>query len=132
MKHLIILGLLLFGAFTSFSKDLLLEKYKTENVVIKPLKKIDITIRMSGYTIRIRGDVSFSLLTGNVNIKGTITIITSGYEVDYPVDYSGPLKKGPNKPIYTVMEISNEEFEVVDMIMTRLYLDKDPKNIYFK
>lgn len=132
MKHLVILGLLLFGGFTSFSNDLKREKPLIESIVDKPMKKIDITIKSGAYTIRIRGEVSYGLFSGNITVRGTISIISNGYDLTLPFDYSGPIKKGPNTPKYTVMELENEDFEPVDFIMSRLYIDKNPKNTYFK
>ena len=132
MKHLVILGLLLFGAFTSFSADLPKENQSLESIVIKPLRKIDITIKSGPYTIRIRGEATYNPLTGNVTLQGTISIIGPSIDMELPMNYNGPFKKGPNKPIYTVFEIENQDFETVDLIMSKLNLDKDPKNVYFK
>lgn len=131
MKQLVIIGLLLFGTFTSFSSDLPKENKTVESIEVKPLKKIDITIKSGPYTIRIRGEVNFNPFTGNVTIQGTISIIGPSVDMELPITYNGPLKKGPNKPIYTVFEIENQDFETVDMVMSRLYLG-DPKNVYFK
>lgn len=133
MKKFLFLALLFTVCFNSYSRDLKIGSNNYESIIIKPSIYIDITFKTrNGYEIRIRGEVKYGVLSGNVTIKGTLTITDSSGSMDFPLEYSGHASKGPNKTEYDMPRIDFEQKEVVELIMSRLYLEKDLPKSYFK
>lgn len=90
-------------------------------------KRVDITITVNGSTIRITGHVKFNILTSTLTFEGSITVTGNGESIVMPVNYDGPLQKGPNRYSYNKGRLSEEELATVDWVLSRLYFDKPRK-----
>lgn len=128
MKHLLMATLLLFGFFSAIS---LPQEKKLYRIISAEKSKIDFTINLPGYTIRVSGESSISPFSQSIRIKGTITIKSEFYEITFPIEYSGPMKKGPNDYKYQLAVVDKETNKVADFIMSRIYLNKDYRKSYF-
>ena len=131
MKHLCMIVMMTFAMTTGFAGIPTQVIAKAENKA--PLKKVDITVHVNGYTIRIVGTINYNVWSGNVSINAVLIISGNGANIEVPYVYNGSLSKGKgtNTYKYDMAQLAEEDKEPVSLVISHIFLpaDKDPKKI---
>ena len=90
-------------------------------------KKLNVTLIVNGYTIRIYGNATYNVLTGYFTFEGNVTVTGQGENTTLTVRYSGPLQKGSNNNKYHKELLPKQDAETIDWVISRLILQNGRK-----
>ncbi len=94
-------------------------------------KRIQITIKVNGYTIHIGGDFSYKFNKGVAKINGFISVNGNGVTGNnLVINYEGALKRGPYVYNADYSQVDIQDLELAEMILSHLNL-KESRHIYF-
>lgn len=94
-------------------------------------KKIDVTVRVNGYTVRIRGNVHINPFTRQVRMECFLTLAGANQSESIPVVYTGALQKGPMKNEYHLPpDISENDALIAETIISRLEFTRRGEAIF--